>query len=64
MCAQFPFKIMTDINEEEWFFIIPQLRNTAIDDTCRHYRSSRQHKTKITTRDGLEIIRHTIWIWH
>jgi len=33
MHAQFPFKIMTDINEEEWFFIIPQLRNTAVDDT-------------------------------
>lgn len=37
MCAQFPFKIMTNINEEEWFFIISQLRNTAVDDTCRHY---------------------------
>ena len=46
-------------------FIIPQLRNTAVDDTCKHYRStSRQQKTEIAARDGLEIIRHTVRIWH
>ena len=53
MHAQFPFKNTTDISEEEWFFIIPQLRNPAVGDTCRHCRSSRQHKTEITTKDGL-----------
>ena len=47
-------------------FITPQLRNTAIHDTCRHYyrSTSRQHNTEIATRDELEIIRHTVRIWH